>query len=113
MGGCQLDENLLPTFAWQHYGHLIPASCPPLAVRLWITAAGALRAQGFNRTTDKTSSNFANFGRHLLAHPREFGHIFGLKAPKHEFLHMEMAVKSFLPSWQHDTRPELTRLRRR
>ena len=113
MGGCQLDENLLPTFAWQHYGHLIPASCPPLAVRLWITAAGALRARGFNRTTDKTNSNFANFGRHLLAHPREFGHIFGLKAPKHEFLHMEMAVKSFLPSWQHDTRPGLTRLRRR
>ena len=112
MGGCQLDENLLPTFAWQHYRHLIPDSCPPLAVRLWITAAGALRAQGRNRTSDRTSSNFAEFGRHLLANPREFGHIFGLKAPKHEFQHMVAGVTSFLPSWKPDQPAEKAIFRR-
>ena len=101
MGSCDLEESLLPTFAWQHYSHLIPDASPPMSLRLWINYAHSIAL------IDKSGSHFAAFGRHLLANQEHYGHIFGLKAPRHEFSDMALAITTFLPSYRADKKPAL------
>jgi hypothetical protein len=95
MGGCDFEEHLLPTFVWQHYGHLLPAASPPIIARLWISVNNALAYSGANRTANRSASNMAAFGWHLLSHPQQYGHIFGLKAPKQPASMMSNAMSPF------------------
>tara|TARA_B110000046_G_scaffold31276_2_gene33150 strand:- start:567 stop:1658 length:1092 start_codon:yes stop_codon:yes gene_type:complete len=108
MGSCQFDENLLPTFVWQHYSHLIPKSSPPVVVLLWISVGNSLKT---NQSAGLVKSHVADFGEHLLAHPEKYGHVFGLKAPLHEFPHSALMIPTFLPHFRVDAAPNQNRER--
>ena len=88
LGGCQFDEFLLPTFARQHYAHLVPTSSPPLILVMWICANCA----GAGASNATANTDLQKLYRHMRHHCAAYGHVFGFKAAKHQYITTQNAI---------------------
>jgi hypothetical protein len=106
-------ETLLPTYVWQHHADLIPASSPPLTMRVWGVLGWAENLTSARETLLQRSTAFGSTpytpraerdGRvpasrveALVADVRcaaahGHAHAHALKFPKHEFNHLNRAL---------------------
>ena len=95
-GSCALEELLLPTFVWQHYAHLLPTASPPVVLRAWASLGRLAHKatsppQNHSNTTPgepRTGNELDHLASYLIDDPSRFGHLFGLKVPRHDFDHL-------------------------
>ena len=72
-GACALEELLLPTYVWQRHAELIPASSPPLVLRVW----------GMDRP--HTDPKLLQSVNRTVATSPGLEHLFGLKVARAHF----------------------------
>lgn len=86
-GACAFEEILLPTFARQHYAHLVPSAAPSVVLRLWLDLHAVAR---LNRSASLNALAKA------VQSSRSFGHFFGLKVPRFAYAQLESALEPTL-----------------
>jgi hypothetical protein len=108
-GSCGFVELLLPTFVWQHFSHLVASSSPPLVLRFWgalkhatnLSAGVQLRlppppgtSDGREALQQETRVKVSNLESMILFMREDHGfqHLFGFKAPRHAYLHIESSL---------------------
>ena len=106
-GSCSFVETLLPTFAWQHYSHMIRDASPPLVVRFWGALAHVSNASAAGEWLVSSSSGSrvpATILEAIVTQMRTttpFRHCFGLKAPHHEFNHLYQSLARVRETTDH------------